>query len=441
MKETCKVWRLAGLLLLSTISLSSLPSLQSWPSPVSLPSPSSSHLPASAPSSNSSLNCFEELQDYYRRAVFTPLPKESRLRSKKVYAAFYPRCRKKLRWRYNGRCPVPHFDPLSFLQRMRNRTLLIVGDSLSSMFAMNLQLRLQKYESYDDIKDPLKSMHSMKLLFRCRAYSYDVIICSLFAACSREEVNTTNQLEAFMSNMTSSDVVLWNAGVHFKYNALSGLSNFVTNLLNVWNQSKEDSPRLYWRETSAQHYLGRVFVSKEVSRHCIPHSKRHKFKDKYNSATEPIVKAFQVPILRTYQTSLHLNMSAHYNAKTGDCTHYCPENFGPMNFEMSLFSELLRLSLPPDSFDMHPSSRWSINERWEKLLVSKDSSVARFDGCFNYKSSYVPARDGVLPCSFINCIKLSTNTLLNNKRRNKSSILAVDEKWYIMAKKRNPNCF
>lgn len=89
--------------------------------------------------------------------------------------------------------------------------------------------------------------------------------------------------------------------------------------------------RLVWREATAQHFspMGGHWIHgsvlhpniEKLERHCTSHSidslRKHSH---WNKAADPVLKAHQVLILRTWTTSA-LAWWAH--TEDGDCTHFC----------------------------------------------------------------------------------------------------------------------
>ena len=281
------------------------------------------------------------------------------------------------------------------------------------MFCKNLHSRLLTFAKKAPPGGPNPEL---LLVWKCTLYWMDVIICSY------REGPHEGYLVKFMSNTNPTDVVLWNAGVHFSIEAnIHELPRVVEGALVEWNQSRHLLPQLFWRETSPQHFLHGVYEKSLKTKACFPPSTQSLLGNNvYNNLTEPVINKYNVPILRTYKSSLHLNMSSHYGQHLGDCTHFCPENFGPMNFELSLFARLLELSL--NNLDSISQDMLTVERRWENLMVSNVSALAK-SICANSKLSYDPKKDGILTCAEISCI-LRSNVILGKKKREEEKRMA-----------------
>ena len=114
-------------------------------------------------------------------------------------------------------CAVPLFDPSVFLHRMRHRTLIIAGDSLSVNLCIHLQRALSEYR-IDEPRyiDPF----DQSALFGCKTFKHGVLVCCGWIAFSygtkeRYNLNMFRGPDAiFANNLDSADIVLWNTGIH-----------------------------------------------------------------------------------------------------------------------------------------------------------------------------------------------------------------------------------
>ena len=276
-----------------------------------------------------------------------------------------------LKWKVhhaNERCTVSSFSALHFLSIMAGRTLMLVGDSMMRELGNELKAALAPFRKQIDGYPSSRTSFRKGRVLACDAYEHSVMLCYFFAAHKDWDRNAdlfSPRSGLLRGTLHPSDVVLWNAGFHHfpDDEGLARLGAFVERIASTWSAHAAQLPQLWWRETSAQHWSGGHWNGKiePACSNLMAVSRAHaNTTGVYNAITDPVIRRFRLPTLRTYSYSLPL----YARHKRHECTHYCTGRFGPQALEAELLVAMLadvRPRMPPPPSDSHSglSARWS----------------------------------------------------------------------------------
>ena len=324
-------------------------------------------------------------------------------------------------------CAVPLFDASVFLHRMRHRTLIIAGDSLSKNLCIHLQRALSEYR-IDEPRyiDPF----DQSALFGCKTFKRGVLVCCGWIAFSygtkeRYNLNMFRGSDAiFANNLHSADIVLWNTGIHNSLEFGGGYDTaweLVNRTLFDWNEHKDRLPRLWWRETYPQHFKDGYYKSKEISANCFDISKLDIVNTTgyYNQKVEPLLQKYDVPRLPVYHSAVPL-YHAHYNPGI-DCSHWCIGKSGPYDHDVAFLSALIGAAerngmLPLVPKERHDQRWLSLKQRWHDLMVHEDRNVfRRLNVCAHYKFTTREKNDWPMLRSVKECICSSVQWIKHHK--------------------------
>ena len=255
---------------------------------------------------------------------------------------------------------APHDCTLSpiragpFLERMRGRRLIFVGDSVHVQMAVAVACALHaqipsinatlKYDAWKPLKKrcgdtPLERCHWEN---GCIDFPRGVSVCMRFVSV----VGNRRVLDAALVGLQATDVVVYGSvGLHFKEGGFSadavelvqeasmapGLGALEASILlqAMFKLPGRVRPFLVWREVTAQHfgaagghYTGSADYNQlNMSHVCIQHPPAEmEAGNRWNPAGNAIMEAHGVPILRVWDAT----QQAHFaHVGYGDCTHYC----------------------------------------------------------------------------------------------------------------------
>jgi len=344
----------------------------------------------------------------------------------------------RLTWRHDlpqtsshSSCSVPRFDPHSFVQIFEGRTLLFIGDSLSSMSCMNLQdiLKEAGLDASDLPRDPYHRTDPFRrrISFGCQEFQNGILICCGWIAFSnaRMERKLANQ-DLFvdedgilMDVLEPSDLVIWNAGVHHTRSFLGTANDLIPLLENIFssyskqNRTKHSVPSLWWKESYAQHFgTGHWESKKQKICHDISMLPIENETGIYNQVAEPLVQRFHIPIMRVYKASVPLFMA---HNKSGDCTHYCMGDRGPMDHDNALLLALIQNAIRGKvlpAMTRTPNEKYDLQKRWLLLMGHPTMSLmSKLKVCAhpsrsNRRHFWDIYKDGRMPQAMRNCLPI-----------------------------------
>ena len=261
-----------------------------------------------------------------------------------------------LAWKYvaTSKCHLERFSPLDFLDRIRGRHVVFVGDSMSLQLWQIVVCSLHgvtkiEYDIkwFDYIAYYIPDPHGRWPYHTCpfgvehcyiehATVSYPLFNASFSIQTTHFGKRHGEQLlQEFIDpfKLGRNDVILFNFGLHFNdmklYERL--LTNFTIDYANTKKRLGKDMPLVIWRETSAQHFAngGPAGYYKGGNRvHCKNNSTKDLFyeHDVRNRVMDNVI-ALVIPIMRlvnsTYmETSSHIDVAL-MSPYTTDCTHYC----------------------------------------------------------------------------------------------------------------------
>ncbi|CAJ1957516.1 unnamed protein product [Cylindrotheca closterium] len=350
----------------------------------------------------------------------------------------------KLKWKHgiidpsnsnsSATCSIPPFDPRTFVQVFEGRTLVFVGDSLSSMYCMNLQdilagAGLNANELPRDAyhrTDPFRR----RISFGCQEFQNGILICCGWIAFSNSKMerklsnqdlfSDENNNGILMNVMEPSDLVIWNAGVHHTRSFQGTTNDLIPMLQNIFSsyskqkKSKKHSlPSLWWKESYAQHFeTGHWESRKQRECHDISMLPMENETGIYNQVTEPLVQQFHIPVMRVYKASVPLYMA---HNKSRDCTHYCTGDRGPMDHDNALLLALIQNAirekvLPPITTTRTLDSKYDLQKRWLLLMSHPTMSLmSKLTVCAHPNHSerkhyWDTKKDGRMPQAMRNCL-------------------------------------
>lgn len=241
-------------------------------------------------------------------------------------------------------------------QHLKGRTLLLVGDSIMQQQWLQTILMLKDElvcPDSSDIYDPAEIPVDDDELMVCAHSLWWQRGVSGLQLCyaqlgTRSIVQTLSELLADQS-VDAADVVLANAGLRFE--ASSTLREQAVELAE-FVRSKQTLPRIFWRETSAEHYAEATPFGKSAKpdpsvTSCKPGSPTQPYANKYNQVTGPQLLN-RVPMIFAWRTSLddysrHLGLvSRRDGTVTLDCTHYCLPSFTLSSWTLEWFGLITR---------------------------------------------------------------------------------------------------
>lgn len=246
-----------------------------------------------------------------------------------------------------------------FIQKLHNKTLWILGESLSVELFIALSCRLRdrsdlKFHSVtkEELKnvendklrnhwqslhtrDDMRGIHCVKL--KDGSWSTRVCLCRVHKAPFEfGHFDTLDKIrhgflhfKDFASLMQSTDVLLFGFGVSVNSEQVEpgkvSYDRQVLSFFEWYNLRKDALPHLIWRETPAQHFRGSngFYQSSAPRNECenlpLQETLVTSKSNWRNLVANSVAHKFHVPILKTWSLS-----AARADAHVGrDCTHYC----------------------------------------------------------------------------------------------------------------------
>ena len=349
-------------------------------------------------------------------------------------------CQDELSWiaaNNNDVCAPKPFAPHTFLQHWAGRTLVMAGDSLSKMLYLDLTESLIAAGLNITVRSNfqhLDLMYRSGMLFQCRAFQQDCILCFFWGpgsilnpwhgngdALAPVDGKSRRHAAIFRGNLGPEDVILWNAGVHEKANSagLQQLRQRVSQIVSSYHNNnnagrqQEEQAQLWWRETLPQHFRAGSY-QQHAERQCYPAESFHpqtattttrsqqQQLGVYNEVTSPIVVAAGVPVMHTYATALPLH-DAHY--KPGlDCTHFCDGPWGPNNLHKAILTTMARDAVRAGALPK-TGQRRTLQERWDALVEHPTTSaLAKLEICAHKQFQWDIQTSGELPPALASCL-------------------------------------
>ena len=289
-------------------------------------------------------------------------------------------------------------DFASFLDSLRGRTLMISGDSVSSMFCRDLLHNLDPFLQISSSAPGGERLNTSydgnpfrwnRALFGCDVYAeYEAIICCVWAFESPLSWNTN--WSPFKKALSPDDIFLWNTGVHYPIQDDKGLQQLATDVKSGYHgwRALQKPFALFWRETAAQHFnnpsgnFNNTSTTRLLGDDTCQDIMQHinsSSRGPYNDVTTKLMREWKVPVLDIYDISKPL-FEAHYNPGL-DCTHFCSGTQGPYRHEMKRLAHMLR---DYSSVTSRTLPRVSLQSRWDKLMESNSSLMASLH-CANRK--------------------------------------------------------
>eukprot|EP00600_Ochromonadales_sp_CCMP1393_P001388 CAMPEP_0174977042 /NCGR_PEP_ID=MMETSP0004_2-20121128/13379_1 /TAXON_ID=420556 /ORGANISM="Ochromonas sp., Strain CCMP1393" /LENGTH=324 /DNA_ID=CAMNT_0016228161 /DNA_START=85 /DNA_END=1059 /DNA_ORIENTATION=+ len=252
----------------------------------------------------------------------------------------------------------------SFFQQLskENGALLIIGDSVMQQFFSAMACELEREGIW---KDPGRFTNTDELQYvRVDKNTSAVQIKFLpiyhfvngrYERIPHAAMHSLKNTLKLMTTEFQSLVVICNMGLHYVDNPVSGFSRRdyqlqMTAALTYMNkfalQHPQKNVRIFWRETSAQHfpttngYWPGVKYSNTLRLACVPLADPSPAADWRNRDIENIIisnNLFMIRIIPFYNVTIPL-WSEHPNGHLKDCTHFC---WSPMLYQ-SVFYEMNR---------------------------------------------------------------------------------------------------
>ncbi|KAL3937863.1 MAG: hypothetical protein SGBAC_007113 [Bacillariaceae sp.] len=389
---------------------------------VALTPPITQTLDDSHKQSSSSSSCFQELQKPENQEVQWEFENREAKCSKLTWKHDIPPI-------HDPSCSVPPFDPNTFVQSFEGRTLVFLGDSLSSMYCTNLQdiLTAAGLDAHDLPRDAYHRTDPFRrrISFGCEEFRDGILICCGWIAFSnavmeRKLANQDlflNEDGILMNVLEPSDLVIWNAGVHHTRSFLGTTNDLIPMLKNIFSsysrqkKSKHVLPTLWWKESYAQHFeTGHWESKKQKVCHDISRLPIENETGIYNQVTEPLVQRFHIPVMRVYKASVPLHKA---HNKSRDCTHYCTGDHGPMDHDNALLLALIQNAikekvLPP--MIRTSAEKYDLQKRWLLLMAHPTMSLmSKLKVCAHPNHSerrhfWDIEKDGRMPQAMRNCL-------------------------------------
>ena len=215
-------------------------------------------------------------------------------------------------WRVSN-CSLPDFRVERFINALANRTIWLIGDSVTQQHKSRLACLVKS-------SNPLRAD-----AVRGFRVSHGRHLTSLLA-------------RGRLGRVGKSDIVLFNAGLHF--NTAKSYNDFLEQFETACLQKKCVKGKLVWVETAAQHFPGPdsaggtfTAIRGKCVGGCAQHSYHVKAKaDFRNKMATPLMLKYGVPVFRTWDvtasaSNMHSN-DVHGKSHTCDCTHYCNSPWG-----------------------------------------------------------------------------------------------------------------
>jgi len=265
-----------------------------------------------------------------------------------------------------------------------------------------------------------------RVFFGCQEFQNGIFVCCGWIAFSnslmeREKANQ-NVFEfddgILVDTLDNSDLVIWNTGIHHTRSFQGTTDDLVPLLYAVFyfhskkkKKTNRSLPSLWWKESYAQHFkTGHWETRRERTCHDISNLPIENETGIYNQVTEPVVQRFHIPILRSYRASVPLWMA---HNKSGDCTHFCTRDHGPMDHDNSLLLALIQNAiqekvLPPTK--RRPENKYELQKRWLLLMAHPNKSVmSKLDVCAHPNDSerrhyWDVKKDGPIPFAMQKCL-------------------------------------
>jgi hypothetical protein len=248
-------------------------------------------------------------------------------------------------WRV-GNCSLPDFRVERFSKALGNRTLWLLGDSITQQHKTRLGCLVREF-------NPERG-HSVEGLRVSHTRHFETQI-------SRKR----------LSQVAKGDVVLFNVGMHF--NNIDDYKYFLNLFEKACLQHKCVQGTIVWVETAAQHFpgpdsKGGIFGAVRggrCARGCVQHDYSAKQKADFRNRMANILMAkYRIPILRTWDvTATAFNMhSQDKTVNVCDCTHYCNSPWGVFRVYNRILQAFLE-AFPPGRIPPAPS-----DEKVEKGL-------------------------------------------------------------------------
>jgi len=371
---------------------------------------------APPPNVGGAVDCLRTLSDGNFAVQFTRQP-----------GATEAPCSRQLSWTVHGAhdCAISRFSASHFIQVMAGRTLFMVGDSLMRQLYAELCGLLKPF-SVTKIANVTNSddYHGKGgLQIGCQAYMSAVIVCFCAAAFRSVDPNMDLFSRAgpglLRHTLTSSDIVVWNMGVHYGQDpdSLRQYADLVEHVVADWAPDAAGLPQLWWRETMAQHFEHSVWEGKvEHGCHDIAGMTANfaNTTGPYNDASAPIIRRFGLVTVRTYRESVPLV----YAHRPHDCTHYCEGDMGPDRFDAELLLTMLKADQSQRvarGADAPSTAAGALARRWQRILEAPDSIVGRMQDCGSellVRTWHEPQGGrGALPCALVKCMRVGLSLL------------------------------
>eukprot|EP01040_Poterioochromonas_malhamensis_P013947 gene13947-15399_t len=269
-------------------------------------------------------------------------------------------------------CALRSFDPLEFMDMLRNRQLAMIGDSITLQFftmvvcSLHGTMTAQYHLTWKDVSyafgpEVCRGVEHCHLSSSSVFYpDYNTTITIHFEYSSHSLLVYYQQLR-----LTSNDIVLMNRGLHLG-NPFA-MQKQVQNLFNEYlNIPESQQPMLIWRESSPQHFdTPNGFYNKSslyFPCHAYYDVTKAYVEDFHNRVVDQMFTYYKhVPIMRVWNVSSiasdhHVSLQHRIDEPGGyDCTHFC-ENSGVYYHWREILYNILPLVIEHKAKSMRKSS-------------------------------------------------------------------------------------